>query len=127
MTCRLPSIYQFWWSGMPLRPRRVNPAHTVNLTVEISGELKNRLVDAATKAGQTLTAYVTLALTNQIRIDNSQPPHPTTNTPPNPLQPVINYLTGTRTLQPCGQTTCNQQPTQLNGHTYCNTCGIQTN
>ena len=110
---------------MPHKPKPANPDHTVHLTIPIPGHLKNRLINATQQTGQTLTAYVLEAITNQIRNTNNQPP--LTNTPPNPLQPVINYLTGQRTLTPCGQTTCNQQPTKLNGKTYCNTCGIQTN
>lgn len=110
---------------MPHKPRRANPNHTVHLTIPIPGDLKNRLIDAATTTGEGIATYTQRAILNQIRADRAQPPIPAHPTTINPLQPVINYLTGTRTLQPCGQTTCNQQPEKLNGKTYCGTCTIQ--
>lgn len=110
---------------MPHKPKRANPNHTVHLTFPISGELKNRLIDAAATTGEGIGAYTVRAILNQIRADTALPPIPANPPTVNPLQPVINYLTGTRTLQPCGQPTCNQQPEKLNGKTYCATCTIQ--
>lgn len=110
---------------MPHKPKPANPNHTVHLTIPIPGHLKNRLIQDAHNTGQTITNYVQTAITNQIRHNNNQPPLQNTQT--NPLQPIINYLTGTRTLKPCGKTECNQKPITHNGHTYCDTCGIQTN
>lgn len=110
---------------MPHKPRRANPTHTVHLTVPISGDLKNRLIDAAHTAGEGIGTYVVRAILNQIRADNGKPPIPTVPDTVNPLQPVINYLTGSRTLEPCGQTVCEKQPVRLGNHTYCDTCTIQ--
>ena len=109
---------------MPHKPKPANPDHTVHLTIPIPGWLKNELIKQAQNYGESLQTYVVRSLTNTTRQHNNQPPLQT-NTPPNPLQPVLNYLTGTRTLNPCGQTTCNKQPTKLNQNTYCNTCGIK--
>jgi len=111
---------------MPHKPKPANPNHTINLTIPIPGTLKNELNQTAANCGETLQTFVIRAITNQIRQHNNQPPLQN-NPPPNPLQPVLDYLTGEKTLQPCGQTTCNKQPTQLNKQTYCNTCGIRIN
>lgn len=110
---------------MPHKPKQANPDHTVHLTFPISGELKNRLIAAAKKTGEGIGAYTVRAILNQIRVDMGEPAIPAHPVTVNPLQPVINYLTGTRTLRPCGQPTCNQQPEKLNGKTYCATCTIQ--
>lgn len=109
---------------MPHKPKPAREDHTVHLTIPVPGWLKNALITSANKHGESLQKHVNRLLTNTLRTNQNQPP--LQDTPPNPIQPIINYLTGQKTLNPCGQPTCNQQPTKLNGNTYCNTCGIQT-
>lgn len=108
---------------MPHKPRKANPDHTVNITFPIPGWLKNDLIKQASKQNIALNKLIQQYLTNAVRETRDLPPLKEADT--NPLQPVLDYLTGTRTLNPCGQPTCNKQPTKLNGKTYCNTCGIQ--
>jgi hypothetical protein len=109
---------------MPHKPKPAREDHTVHLTIPIPGWLKNQLITTAQNTQESLQAFVVRTLTNATRTHNNQPPLQN-NTPPNPLQPVLDYLTGEKTLQPCGQTTCNKIPTKLNQNTYCNTCGIR--
>jgi len=111
---------------MPYKPQpATNPDDTVTLTIPIPGWLKNELIQSAQKHEKSLQQHITLLITNALRHTQNKPP--LNPTPPNPLQPIHNYLQGKPTLQPCGQTTCTKTPTQLNNHTYCNTCGIRLN
>jgi hypothetical protein len=111
---------------MPHKPQPApHPNTKTHITIPIPGWLKNELITSAQTHNQSLQKHINHLLTNALRHTQNKPP--LQNTPPNPIQPIINYLTGTRTLQPCGQPTCNKQPITLNNTTYCNTCGIQTN
>ena len=81
---------------MPHKPKPAREDHTVHLTIPIPGHLKNRLINAAAITGESLTTYTQRAILNQIRADATQPPIPANQATANPLQPVIDYLTGTR-------------------------------
>lgn len=109
---------------MPHKPKRApHPDTRTHITIPIPGWLKNELIESATLHNESLQQHTTHLLTNALRHTQNKPP--INPTPPNPLQPIHNYLQGKPTLQPCGQPTCNKTPKKLDNTTYCDTCGIR--
>lgn len=107
---------------MPFKPKTVNPNHTVNLTIPIPGHLKNQLIHTAETAGESLQQHINRILTNHIRNQHGKPE--LTDQQHDPLQPVIDYLNGKTTLNPCGKTDCTPIPVQFDGKPFCDICGI---
>jgi hypothetical protein len=111
---------------MPLEPKRAkHPDQKYNLVVLVDGWMKNEIIDAAQQAGISIQQWCNTIIGQAIREHHQLPTLKDGQRLPTPADALHSYLTGERTLMPCGKTDCTPIPTNLDKQVYCNTCGCR--
>jgi hypothetical protein len=112
---------------MPLEPQRAsNPEGKYNLTVVIPGWLKNRILEHCESLGISITEWVATRLMLDIREERGLPaPPPAVKGIPDATDSIREWLTGERTIQPCGKTDCNPEWEELQKMKFCTKCGVR--
>lgn len=110
---------------MPKPTVRARPEAKVAVQVNLPGELKNRILDAAQTAGMSLNAWLTNAIYQQLHHGDSRPEP---KAMPTPHEVIADYLAGRQTVAPCGKPfPCEgaDQIEMLNGLEFCAVCHVR--
>lgn len=108
----------------PQRAKYLDRLH--NLTIRISGEQKNRILDHAESKGISVSQLVEFAVWEFIRLDKGIPnPGPSQFKKPTAEDVLRGYLSGESVLQPCGKVACDQKIVKFQGLEFCETCNVR--
>lgn len=108
----------------PKRAKYLDRLH--NLTIRISGEQKNLIIDHAESKGLSVSQLVEYAVWEFIRLDKGiASPGPSQFKKVTPEETLRSYLSGETLLQPCGKPSCDQRITMFQGLEFCETCNIR--
>lgn len=106
--------------------RATNPEALHNLTIRISGEQKNQILDAAFASGYSVTQYILYALWTFMRSQEGIPsPGPSQFLRASKEDMLKAYLTGETLLMPCGKPKCDIKEITFNGLIFCETCNVR--
>ena len=111
-------------------PRQPEPArnndHRYNIVTTVPGWLKNKIIKHCKKHNLSINQWVEITLLDALRRDAGIPHLRDGHRINDPAQVIQEYLTGERTLKPCGKTDCTPTLVRLDSYEYCNTCGCRT-
>lgn len=110
--------------GKPKPAQYLDRLH--NLTIRISGQQKNQIINHAESKGLTVSQLIEFAVWEFIRLDKGIPnPGPSQFKKATPEEMLRSYLSGETLLQPCGKTSCEQRLTTFQGMEFCETCNVR--
>lgn len=108
----------------PEKSRR--PDSWSEIHVRLKGHLKNELIDYSRKNNLSVGQVVNYAIFALLQDSKGLP---ALGTPqyslPTMEESLVAYMKGENLLQPCGQTSCEMQLTQLDGMSFCNVCNFR--
>jgi hypothetical protein len=112
---------------MPKSPQRAkDPIALHNLTIRISGDQKNQILDAAFDSGYSVAQYVLYAIWTFMRSGQGIPsPGPSQFLKASKEDMLRAYLSGETLLMPCGKPKCDIKEVILNGLSFCGTCNVR--
>lgn len=112
---------------MPRTPEpALNKNHRYNIVTTVPGWLKNQIIKHCAKHNISINQWIELTLLNAIRKDTGKPELKDGHRINDPAEAIHEYLTGIRTLKPCGKTDCTPKLVRLDSYEYCDTCGCRT-
>ena len=89
---------------MPAKPVHARDGAPAVLHVQLPADLKNAVVEAAGHAGMSVTGWVANVLRLAARGELGIPEPPPPSRPlPTPAEALLAYLSGERTIGPCGK------------------------
>ena len=111
--------------GVP--PQRAQyPDRDYNLTIRLSGEQKNQIIDTASDLGISVTQLVLYSVWTYIRSQTGIPqPGPSQFARSTKEDMLKAYLSGQTLLMPCGKPKCKMKEVDLNGLVFCETCNVR--
>lgn len=96
------------------------------ITLTLSGEQKNEIIDYAEKIDVSLNALILYATLIFIRAEKGIPePGPSQFSIPSLEEVLTAYLRGETLYKPCGKTECDQDLTDISGMSFCKTCNLR--
>jgi antitoxin component of RelBE/YafQ-DinJ toxin-antitoxin module len=97
-----------------------------NVSIRITGEEKNKIIDHAEKLGISVSELIEYAVWTFIRSEQGIPaPGPSQFAKITNEEVIRSYLTGETLLMPCGKESCTQIPVKLKSMEFCNTCNLR--
>jgi len=107
----------------PTPPRGDDELHQI--CVRIPGWLKGRVLAICEREDISLNALVSNAIREAERADRGLPSPPEGRPNPTIAEVLAAYATGDKLTRPCGRTRCDQRLVRLDGHEFCDECGIR--
>jgi hypothetical protein len=96
------------------------------ISLSLSGEQKNELIDYADEIGVSLNALIVYAALMFVRDQRGiASPGPSQFAKASLDDVLTAYVRGERLLQPCGKQECDQVPTEISGMEFCKTCNLR--
>jgi hypothetical protein len=96
------------------------------ITLSLTGEQKNELIDYAEKIDVSLNALILYASLMFVRAERGIPEPGPSQFAKASLDDVLTaYLRGEKLFQPCGKQECDQVPTEISGMEFCKTCNLR--
>lgn len=111
-------------------PRQPEPAknleHRYNIQTTVPGWLKNDILKICEENETSITQWINHVIHDAVR-NNKKLPELTSGTARTPADTIREYLSGERSLQPCGLVSCDRVDVSSDdGSTvFCGPCGIR--
>jgi hypothetical protein len=107
----------------PKKSRHPKSLHDV--TVRITGERKNLLINHAEKMGLSLSEFINWVIWDYCQREKGLEPAPAEHPKPTQSDLLRSYLSGERILMPCGKSSCEMKPIVFGEAEYCETCSLR--